>query len=190
MQGSHAPAPGMVLVAAPDLTDPHFARTVVYLVAHNEEGTLGIVLNRRTETAVFNVLPDWATTVTRPQALYSGGPVQTTGAMCLGVCKPGTDPEDLPGMLPVAGSVVMIDLDGDPDDLAPYLRGARIFAGHAGWSPGQLEEEIARDDWFVVPGEDLDVIAPASTDLWFTLLRRQGFPLAWTAYRPADVHAN
>lgn len=180
----------MLLIASPELTDPNFARTVVYLVAHNDDGTLGIILNRRTETAVFNVLPGWATTVTKPQALYAGGPVQTSGAMCLGVHRPGIDPDDLEGMLSVAGAVVMIDLDGDPDDLGPHLQGARIFAGHSGWSPGQLATEIEREDWFVVPGKSADIIAPASTDLWFRTLRRQGFPLAWTAYLPDDLDAN
>lgn len=180
----------MLLVASPELTDPNFSRTVVYLVAHNDDGTLGIILNRRTETAVHNVLPGWATTVTKPQALYAGGPVQTSGAMCLGVHRPGIDPDDLEGMLSVAGSVVMIDLDGDPDDLGPHLKGARIFAGHSGWSPGQLATEIEREDWFVVPGKSSDIIAPAATDLWFKTLRRQGFPLAWTAYLPDDLDAN
>ena len=83
---------GMLLVATPGLRDPNFRRTVVYLVAHSGEGTVGVVLNRPSETAVQNVLPTWASHTARPHAVFAGGPVQTSAAMCLGVCRTGTDP--------------------------------------------------------------------------------------------------
>ncbi len=76
--------PGSLLVAAPSLVDPNFRRTVVYLIAHGEEGTVGVVLNRPSDTAVFNVLPAWSGHASRPPAVYVGGPVQTSAAMCLG----------------------------------------------------------------------------------------------------------
>ena len=83
--------PGSLLVAAPSLVDPNFRRTVVYLIAHGEEGTVGVVLNRPSDTAVFNVLPAWSGHASRPPAVYVGGPVQTSAAMCLGVCRAGVD---------------------------------------------------------------------------------------------------
>ena len=88
----YQPAAGMLLVATSELQDPHFRRTVVYLVAHGEEGSAGLVLNRRTETAVHSVLPGWVSHVAKPQAVYSGGPVQPSGAMCLGVSRGGYFP--------------------------------------------------------------------------------------------------
>ena len=125
--------PGSLLVAAPSLVDPNFRRTVVYLIAHGEEGTVGVVLNRPSDTAVFNVLPAWSGHASRPPAVYVGGPVQTSAAMCLGVCRAGVDADRLASTARVTGPVVLVDLDTEPDDLMPDLRGLRIFAGHAGW---------------------------------------------------------
>jgi putative transcriptional regulator len=185
-----SPAAGMLLVATPMLTDPNFRRTVVYLIAHHDEGSAGLILNRRTETAVHNVLPGWTSQVSRPQALYAGGPVQTSGAMCLGVSKVGVDPADVDGVVRVAGSVVLVDLDSDPEATGHALSGVRIFAGHAGWAEGQLEEEIDEGAWYVLPCRPGDVLVGPRTDLWFEVLRRQGFPLAWDAYRPRDPDDN
>src|SRR6476620_2519312 len=67
--------PGMLLVATPDLRDPHFRRTVVYLVAHGSDGTVGVILNRPSETAVQNVLPSWASHTSRPHAVFVGSDV-------------------------------------------------------------------------------------------------------------------
>lgn len=186
----HRPAAGMLLVASAELRDPHFRRSVIYLVAHGEEGSAGLVLNRRTETAVHSVLPGWVSHVARPQAVYSGGPVQPSGAMCLGVSRGGYFPGDGSGLVRVAGRVVLVDLDSEPGIAAATLRGVRIFAGHAGWAEGQLAAEVAEGAWYVVPGLDDDVLAEPMTDLYFRSLRRQGFPLAWEAYRPSDVERN
>jgi putative AlgH/UPF0301 family transcriptional regulator len=133
----YRPAAGMLLVATSELQDPHFRRTVVYLVAHGGEGSAGLVLNRRTETAVHSVLPGWAGHVTKPQAVYSGGPVQPSGAMCLGVSRGGYYSGDGSGLVRVAGRVVLVDLDSEPAVAAATLTGVRIFAGHSGWGEGQ-----------------------------------------------------
>ena len=180
----------MLLIASSELHDPHFRRTVVYLVAHGEEGSAGLVLNRRTETAVHSVLPDWSTHVARPQAVYSGGPVQPSGAMCLGVSRGGYYPGDDAGLVRVAGRVVLVDLDSEPAIAAATLSGVRIFAGHAGWGEGQLAGEIAEGAWFVVPGRDEDVLTGPMVDLYFHALKRQGFPLAWEAYKPSEMERN
>lgn len=184
------PAAGRLLVATPRLLDPNFSRTVVYLIAHGDEGSAGLVLNRRSETAVHNVLPAWTACAAKPQAIYAGGPVQPGGAMCLGVSRIGVSPADVEGVVGVHGSVVLVDLDADPDLLTGSLLGVRIFAGHAGWAGGQLAEEIDEGAWHVVDSLADDVLAGARTDLWFTVLRRQGFPLAWQAYLPATPDRN
>jgi putative transcriptional regulator len=182
--------PGMLLVASPELRDPHFRRTVVYLVAHGEDGTVGVILNRPSETAVQNVLPPWASHTTRPHAVYAGGPVQTSAAMCLGVCRIGSNPHEISGVVGVTGPVVLVDLDGDPDAITQGLRGMRIYAGRAGWDAEQLVDEILEGSWFVVPGVPDDVLAGPRTDLWFTVLRRQPFPQALMAYHPGDLLRN
>ncbi|MEP6560197.1 MAG: YqgE/AlgH family protein [Nakamurella sp.] len=181
---------GMLLVATPDLRDPHFRRTVVYLVAHGGDGTVGVILNRPSETAVQNVLPGWASHTTRPHAVFAGGPVQTSAAMCLGVCRRGTNPREVSGVVGVIGPVVLVDLDADPGEVAPALRGIRIYAGRAGWDAEQLVDEIVEGSWFVVPGLPDDVLAGPRTDLWFSVLRRQPFPLALQAYHPGDLARN
>lgn len=181
---------GMLLVATPGLLDPNFRRTVVYLVAHGEDGTVGVVLNRPSETAVQNVLPGWAAHTRRPHALYVGGPVQTNTAMCLGVCRPDTDPRRVDGVVRVAGPVVLVDLDADPESVALSLNGLRIYAGRAGWDAVQLAEEVGEGSWFVLPGLPDDVLAGPLVDLWFRVLRRQGFPTAWHAYHPGDLLRN
>jgi putative transcriptional regulator len=186
----YQPAAGMLLVATSELQDPHFRRTVVYLVAHGEEGSAGLVLNRRTETAVHSVLPGWVSHVARPQAVYSGGPVQPSGAMCLGVSRGGYYPGEGFGLVRVAGRVVLVDLDSEPETAAATLSGIRVFAGHAGWGEGQLAAEIAEGAWFVIPGLDSDILTGPMVDLYFRSLKRQGFPLAWEAYRPADLERN
>ncbi len=180
----------MLLVATSLLRDPQFRRTVIYLVAHGEEGSAGLVLNRRSETAVHSVLPDWAAHVARPPAVYSGGPVQPSGAMCLGVSRGGYYPGDGSGLVRVAGRVVLVNLDSDPVLAAATLRGVRIFAGHAGWGEGQLATEIAEGAWFVVPGMDDDVLTGPMVDLYFRTLKRQGFPLTFEAYRPSELERN
>ena len=184
------PAAGMLLVATPSLLDPNFRRTVVYLIAHSDEGTAGLVLNRRTETAVQNILPGWAQHSAKPPAIFAGGPVQLSGAMCLGVARVGVNPSEIDGTVRVAGSVVLVDLDGDADRIAQSLTGVRVFAGHSGWGDGQLAAEIAEGAWHVVPGRSRDVLAGPRDDLWFQVVRRQGFPLAWQAYLPTDPHRN
>ena len=180
----------MLLVATPTLLDPNFRRTVVYLVAHGADGSAGLVLNRRTETAVHSILPGWVARAAKPQAVFAGGPVQLSGAMCLGVTRTGVDPTEVPGVVRVSGSVVLVDLDSDPDDAALHMDGVRIFAGHSGWGPEQLDAEIAEGAWHVLPSRTSDVLAGPKLDLWFRVLRRQGFPLAWQAYLPADEHRN
>jgi putative transcriptional regulator len=102
----------------------------------------------------------------------------------------GTNPREVSGVVGVIGPVVLVDLDADPTEVTPALRGIRIYAGRAGWDAEQLVDEIVEGSWFVVPGLPDDVIAGPKTDLWFSVLRRQPFPLALQAYHPGDLSRN
>ncbi|HEV7908258.1 MAG TPA: YqgE/AlgH family protein [Pseudonocardiaceae bacterium] len=181
---------GALLVAAPSLTDSNFRRAVVYVIDHRGEGTLGVVLNRPSEVAVHDVLPNWGPHVSRPQAVYIGGPVEQKTALCLAALRTGEDVSTIDGVVGVRGPVALIDLDSDPDALMPKVRGLRVFAGYAGWGEQQLASEIDRGDWIVVPGLPDDVLTPSGVDLWGRVLRRQGMPLALLATHPADVRQN
>jgi putative transcriptional regulator len=182
--------PGSALIAAPGLQDPNFRRTVVLVIDHGAPGTLGVVLNRPSDVAVRDVLPSWGPHATVPRALYVGGPVQQRAALCVAALPAGVDAERTEGIIKVRGSLALVDLDADPELMAPQLRGLRVFAGYAGWGHGQLAAEIGRGDWLVVPALPDDVLAPPDTDLWGRILRRQGMPLALLATYPTDPTEN
>lgn len=184
------PRAGSLLVASTDLLEPTFRRTVVYIIEHNEAGSLGVVLNRRSDTAVHDVLPAWEQYATRPKAVYVGGPVRRDSAICLGILKPGADPDDVSGLRRVDGRVVMVNLDADPEELSPILEGMRVYAGYAGWTMGQLEGELEREDWMVVSALTRDLLYQPREDLWAKVLRRQPMPLALLATHPIELERN
>lgn len=181
---------GTLLLANIDLLEPTFRRSVIYVVEHNDGGTLGVVLNRPSETAVYNVLPQWADLVAKPKTMFIGGPVKRDAALCLGILRVGVDPEGMPGLRHVAGRIVMVDLDADPDLITAAVEGVRIFAGYSGWTIGQLEGEIERDDWIVLSALPSDVLVAPRVDLWSRVLRRQPFPMAMLATHPIDLSRN
>ncbi|MEH3075155.1 MAG: YqgE/AlgH family protein [Quadrisphaera sp.] len=180
---------GRLLVATPALTGEEFRRSVVLLLDHTADGgAFGVVVNRPTTTAVDAVLPDWQPYTTAPGQLFRGGPVGLDSALGL-VRAPGDDAEPL-GVRRIVGSVGVVDLDAPPEVVAPGVAGLRIFAGYAGWSAGQLEEEVAEGSWYVLDGEAGDAFTAAPQDLWAAVLRRQGGRLAWVASYPSDPALN
>jgi putative transcriptional regulator len=181
---------GTLLLANTDLLEPTFRRSVIYIVEHNDGGTLGVVLNRPSETAVYNVLPQWAKLAAKPKTMFIGGPVKRDAALCLSVLRVGADPDGVSGLRHVTGRLAMVDLDADPDSIAPLVEGVRIFAGYSGWTIGQLEGEIERDDWIVLSGLPSDVLVQPRVDLWGRVLRRQPLPMSLLATHPIDVSRN
>ncbi|WP_432560788.1 YqgE/AlgH family protein [Kineococcus sp. SYSU DK003] len=184
---------GRLLLATPSLTDPNFARAVVLVLNHDEDGALGVVVNRPLDVDVAAVLPGWQPFATAPGKLFQGGPVALDSALGL-VAVPGDEPDPL-GVRRVfasvgLGSVGLVDLDTPPEAIVAELSGLRIFAGYAGWSAAQLESEIAEGAWFVLPAEARDAFSSAPEDLWGDVLRRQGGDLALVASFPADVSMN
>ncbi|MFF3568538.1 YqgE/AlgH family protein [Nocardia jiangxiensis] len=181
--------PGTLLVSATDLVEPSFRRTVVYIVEHNDAGSLGVVLNRPSDTAVQDVLPHWADLAASPRTLYVGGPVKRDAALCLTTVRVGTAIDRIDGLRRVDGRVALLDLDSDPDIIAPLVEGIRIFAGYAGWTFGQLEGELERGDWIVLSALPSDPIAQPG-DLWAQVLRRQPLPLSLLATHPIELERN
>lgn len=181
---------GTLLIASPSLTESSFARSVVYVIEHDDGGSIGVVINQPSHSAVHNLLPRWSEVCANPKALFVGGPVKRDGALCLGVVEPGVDVHGVDGLMTVSGRVVLVDLDADPDSLGELLVGVRIMAGYAGWGPGQLDGELGEDSWLVASALPDDILAPAGTDLWATVLRRQPWPLPLLSTYPMDVTAN
>jgi putative transcriptional regulator len=181
---------GTLLLANTDLLEPTFRRSVIYIVEHNDDGTLGVVLNRPSETAVYNVLPQWAKLAAKPKTMFIGGPVKRDSALCLATLRVGFDAASVPGLRHVQGRIVMVDLDADPDLVEGAVEGVRIYAGYSGWSMGQLDGEIERDDWIVLSGLPSDVLVEPRVDLWARVLRRQPLPMSLLATHPIDVNRN
>lgn len=181
-------APGALLLAAPSLLDPNFVDTVVLLLDVNDEGALGVVLNRPSALPVSEVLGDWGDVVEEPEVLFQGGPVATDGALAVALALPGG--EAAAGFSAVWGRVGLLDLDTPIELVEGTVDRLRIFAGYAGWGAGQLQDEVAEGSWYVVPGEVDDVFAGESRDLRRQVLRRQPGDLALHATRPADPELN
>lgn len=176
---------GQLLIAGATLPDPNFARTVVLICEHSEDGALGLVLNRPSELIVADVAPELAMLTGDDATIHSGGPVQPEALLVLG------DFDDAScAAMPVAGSVGLISDSDDISELLGVTRRARAFAGYAGWGPGQLDAELEREDWFVAPAGVDDIFDTDADKLWKRVLSRKGGHFAVVARMPIDPSVN
>lgn len=179
---------GDLLIATPSLREPTFARTVIAVLEHDDDnGTVGVVLNRPMSVAVSEVVETVSDLITAPSTLFDGGPVAPTTAIALGRVAPGAEPD---GWTYVVPPLVTVDLDHDPSLLAVSVRDLRVFVGYAGWSAGQLVGEIEEGAWYVVEGLPGDPFGDNPELLWSAVLRRQGWPLSAVAVCPLDPSMN
>lgn len=183
------PAAGRLLVATSALVDPNFARTVVLLLDHDADGSLGVVLNRPSPVTVRSVLPDWAESVDPPEVLFEGGPVSPDAALAV-ACVPETGGPDPIGFRRLFGVAGILDLDTPPPVVVSAMTRLRIFAGYAGWGTGQLEAEVAEGSWYVVKATTSDMFVAEPSGLWSSVLRRQPGELAWMSTKPLDPSLN
>jgi putative transcriptional regulator len=163
-------ADGSFLVASPELTDPNFSRTVVLVLRHENNGTIGIVINRVTSLSPAQTFPELVPGIgTYSGTLYRGGPVAPTRLLLLvrGLAAATVQGPEI---------VDKVFLSGDPESLPDITRLAdgpselRMYAGHAEWTAGQLESEIKRGGWRVVPATADLVFSEAPGKLWEQLL--------------------
>lgn len=184
---------GCLLVATPVLADPNFRRTVILIVEHEaDEGTLGVVLNRPTDVPVDRVLESWSELTTGPSVVFKGGPVAPNSALALALVPGDAEPlgwHALDGTAALS-HLGLVDLDAPPDLLAPAINRLRVYAGYAGWGPGQLRAEIDEGAWYVLSAEPSDPFADEPEGLWASVLRRQGGEMAFTATFPDDPGLN
>jgi putative transcriptional regulator len=176
---------GHLLIAGATLPDPNFARSVVLICQHGEEGALGLVLNRPGELVIGDVAPELAD-LTGPQALIGvGGPVQPDALLVLGEFEDAS----FAGM-PVIGRVGLMGEGLEIPDLVSVTVRARAFAGYAGWGPGQLDAELEREDWFIAPAGVDDIFDPDADELWSRVLERKGGHYRLVARMPIDPSVN
>jgi len=177
---------GALLIAAPSLVDPNFHRTVVLVTEHTEEGAMGLVLNRPTETRVADAAPELEPLTGPEERVHQGGPVQPRAVVVLAEFA---DPAHAAHI--VLGDVGFVRADADLETTGLETRRGRVYAGYAGWAPGQLERELEDDGWIVVerPLPD-ELFSPDPDGLWHDVLRRQGGHLALIARMPLDPSLN
>lgn len=175
---------GKLLISGGGLFDRNFRHTVVLIGEHDASGAVGVILNRPTEAVVAQAVPPLAEVVRTGDVLYEGGPVDPSQPVLLAEV---TDAELLG--VPVFGGVGFLTGEIPSHVRAAVLR-ARVFAGHAGWGPGQLEAELAAEAWIVEPAAADDVFTSSPETLRRRLLERKGPPYAALARIPFDPSMN
>jgi putative transcriptional regulator len=175
---------GKLLVASPALVDPNFARTVVFMTEHNDEGAMGIVLNRPSETDVGVVVPELSE-IAGGEPIYVGGPVQPEALVLLAEFS----------NLEAAAWIVVADVglasaDVDLTELAASVRRGRVYTGYSGWGPGQLEAELGVDSWIVEPPLPAELFPEDPVTLWSNVLARKGGQYSLIARMPQDPSLN
>jgi len=175
---------GHLLIAGPALVDPNFWRTVVLVGEHNEEGALGVVLNRSSETSVEEALPEFAELAEDMGSVHVGGPVQPSAVVVLADFVDADAADSL-----VLDSVGFLPAEVDPSALGELKR-VRVYVGYAGWGPGQLDGELEDGSWIVEPALAEDVFTDDPEGLWSVVLRRKGGPFRVLAAMPPDPSQN
>ena len=142
-------AAGMLLIASPQLLDENFCRSVIYLVEHSDDGSLGFIINRPLELTLGDLWGDCPSGLSDAKAAADGGPVERHKGLLL-----HRDPG-------IADTAVMghgIFIGGDLPQIAtrwilgPDHIGPRLFLGHSGWTGGQLGREVTSGAWLLRPG--------------------------------------
>jgi putative transcriptional regulator len=177
-------ARGQLLIAGPGLVDPNFWRTVVLIVEHSEEGALGLVLNRPSETTVGEAVSELEQLLDPDDPLYVGGPVQPSALIVLAEFDQ-----------PAEAALIAFDdigvlASGAQEDPELSVRRGRAFVGHAGWGPGQLDDEVERGDWILEQAQPEDAFTGAPLELWSQVLTRKGGSYALVARMPPDPSVN
>lgn len=168
---------GKLLVSTPKLVDPNFWRTVILILHHDENGGVGLVLNRPTLERVSDHLEDWAATVAERDMVFYGGPVEPEMGIAL-TTSSQSEAASLPG-------VYLADMTEDP----PSTGETRIYSGYTGWASGQLEAEVAEGSWYVVPASPDDPFGEPEKQ-WTRILRRQRGHLSLVSTFPIDASLN
>jgi putative transcriptional regulator len=158
----------LLLVASNRITDAHFSRSVVLVTHHGGGGPLGIILNRPTDLALADVFDGETALQGRKDRLFVGGPVSRQTLVFL----LRADPPPQSAVEVLAGLFMSLDAEEGLRRLRESDGEVRVFAGYSGWAPGQLEKEIARGDWHLLPADADSVFSREPGSLWEELVRR------------------
>lgn len=169
-QSPSALAKGKFLVASRDLNDPNFSESVILLLDYNQQGALGVIINRPTEVPLIKLLPKVKSLQKRKDVAYVGGPVARHMLMML--TRSAKPPQDAQN---VFSDIFLVSQQAGLEHL---LRSGgtqaklRAYVGYAGWASGQLEMEVSRGGWHIVPADADLIFDKAAMDIWPELIRR------------------
>ncbi|HEV2592704.1 MAG TPA: YqgE/AlgH family protein [Gaiellaceae bacterium] len=174
---------GKLLVSSPALIDPNFRKTVVLITHHDEEGAMGLVLSRPSEVAAVDAVPALRGVPGAADPVFVGGPVHPDAFMALAEFVDISE-----SAAPIFGDIGFMPAGTDPAELD--VRHVRLFAGYAGWAPGQLEAELDEPSWIVVAAEAGDPFADDPDALWRDVIHRKGGPFSLMENMPFDPGLN
>jgi putative transcriptional regulator len=177
---------GRLLIASPALIDPNFHRSVILIAEHTDEGAMGLVLNRPADSLVSEVVPDLSGLADEDAVVYVGGPVASDSVIVLAEF----DDPSMAGVLLDDDLGFVGSTSGELGDVAGGVRRARVYAGHAGWGPGQLEGELEEESWIVEPPQRAEIFSDDPDGLWSAVLRRKGREYALLSTMPPDPSVN
>lgn len=178
---------GSLLVAVPLMDEPTFRRTVIYMLQHDDDGALGLVINRPTDEHDLPGLDPWMFELSQPQVVFEGGPVQSNTLIGVASVTAAAASE---AFVQIHGDLGTVDLGQLPSEIAEGMQGLRLFRGYAGWGPEQLDAELEDGSWLVLPSTADDVFSAHPHGLWRNVLRRAGGRLAVLADAPEDLSWN
>jgi putative transcriptional regulator len=178
-------AEGKILVADRDLKDPNFVSSVVLVITYDERGTVGLIVNRESDTPVTKILDGVKEAAGRKDNAYEGGPLELKSVLAL-----LRSPQTVPGTKHIFGDVYAV-LTEDPlrKALSQSASGDRLrfYLGYAGWGPGQLEAEVDAGAWQILDGDAKAIFDAAPDTLWDRLTRRSGLRVVKNNYRASHV---
>ncbi len=173
-QGGEDLDKGKFLVAGRELRDPNFRESVVLLLEYSEHGTLGLIINRPLDLPLSSVLKDIEGLDRRTDSVYFGGPV--AGNQLLLLLRSGRQSRYVHQI--IDGLHVTADLNVLKSLIDEGKEDFRVYTGNAGWAPGQLEAEMARGDWHILPANPIHVFSEEPSKVWLELIRRSEIQVA------------
>ncbi len=179
------PAKGKFLVASRNLADPRFQETVVLLIDYGAGGATGIIINRPTKVPLAELLPSEPGLKKRADVVYYGGPVE--GHRMLMLIQSGEKPEEsgrVFGDVYVSASKNTLERMIGANKTAKQFR---VYAGYAGWMPGQLDREVSRGDWYILGADAGSIFEKKSSEIWRELFRRGSAIQVWNRLQTFTV---
>ncbi len=170
---------GKLLVASRDLGDPNFAQTVVLLVQYDEDGVVGLIVNRRSKIPISRVLDDVKGAKNRPDLIYAGGPVGRTEVLALLRSRRlAGDAKHVVGDVFLVSSKEELEQTFSSTIESDRLR---VYVGYAGWTGPQLEHELELGAWYIFPGSAAAVYDADPESLWTRMIRETELRIARAA---------